>query len=149
MSLQCNDLFPQLRITETDLRKEKMNWKTYLTLALCSVWILSGCATTQPVDPRVKIIDEFVSQSITITEISSRKNQGGLLEVQVTGFNRSSSYKKLEYRIEWLDSNGFKIKTILSRWTHIPAFEKSEFRFKAVAPKPSASDFRILIRKGK
>jgi len=125
-----------------------MNWKSYMILFLCSVWIISGCATTRPVDPRVKIIDDFLSPNISITEVSSRINEGEFLEVQVTGFNRASVYKKLEYRIEWLDRSGFKIKTILSGWTHIPAYKNSEFRFKAVAPKPSASDFRILIRKG-
>jgi len=125
-----------------------MNWKTY-TVLFFSAWFLFGCATkTQPIDPSVKIIDEFISPSVSITEVSSRIDQSGLLKVQVTGFNRSSSYKKLEYRIEWLDEHGFIIKSILSRWTQIPAFEKSEFRFNAVAPKTSASDFRILIRRG-
>jgi uncharacterized protein YcfL len=128
--------------------KEKMHWKTYMMVFLCSAWSISGCATTQPVDSRVTIIDKFISPSISITEVLSRIDQSGLLEVQVTGFNRSSSYKKLEYRIDWLDSNGFKIKTILSRWILISAYEHSEFRFKAVAPKSSASNFRILIRKG-
>ena len=125
-----------------------MNWKTYIMLFLCSVCVISGCATTQPVDSRVRIIDELLNQNISITEVLSRINKGGFLEVQVTGFNRASSYKKLEYRIEWFDTNGFEIKTILSGWTHIPAYKNSEFRFKAVAPKSSASNFRVLIRKG-
>jgi hypothetical protein len=75
-------------------------------------------------------------------------NSGGLLVIQVTGVNQTTSYKKLEYKIEWIDQNGFVIPTILSRWTEFPAFENTGFRFKAVAPKTTATDFRILIRKG-
>jgi len=110
--------------------------------------LLTGCVTTRPVDPRITIIDTFLTTDITITDVSSIVNNGGLIEIQVTGTNQTSFYKKFEYKINWLDQNGLIIPTILSRWTMFPAYEKSEFRFKAVAPKTTATDFRILIRKG-
>lgn len=117
-------------------------------LTLLFVFLLTSCATVRPADPRVTIIDNFLASDILVSNVSSVINRGDLLEIQVTGTNNTSSYKKLEYKIEWLDNNGFIIPTILSRWTEFPAFGKAEFRFKAVAPQTTATDFRILIRKG-
>lgn len=112
------------------------------------MFLLTNCATVRRIDPRIAIIDRFLTTDITITDVSSIVNNGGLVEIQVTGANQTSFYKKLEYKINWLDQNGLIIPTILSRWTRFPAYEKSEFRFKAVAPKTTATNFRILIRKG-
>lgn len=120
-----------------------------LQLILCFMFVPIGCATVKPImDPRVTIIDHSLSGDLSIINVSSVVNKGGLMEVQVTGINKTSFYRKPEYKIEWLDQNGFKISTILSRWTEFPAYKKSAFRFKAIAPKPTATDFRILIRKG-
>ncbi len=118
------------------------------TLMLISAFLLTSCATVGPIDPRVTIIDNFLASDISINTVSSVVNNGGFLVIQVNGVNKTSFYKKLEYKIEWLDQNEFVIPTILSRWTGFPAFENTEFKFKAVAPKTTATDFRILIRKG-
>jgi uncharacterized protein YcfL len=104
--------------------------------------------TTKPVSQRITIIDNFLATDISVTDVSSAINSSGFMEVQVTGINKTDFYKQLEYKIEWLDLNGLKISTIMSRWTRFPAHENSEFRFKAVAPKTTATDYRILIRKG-
>lgn len=125
-----------------------MNLQKVEILILLSVFLIAGCVTARPVDPRVKVIDNYLASDISISNVLSATNSGRLLEVQVTGVNKTALYKKLEYKIEWLDQNGFVISTILSRWTEFPAFENAEFRFKAVAPKTTATDFRILIRKG-
>ena len=117
-------------------------------LVLISVFMLTSCATARPIDPRVTIVDNFLASDISINNVSSMVNNGGFLEIQVNGLNKTSFYKKLEYKIEWLDKSGFTISTIMSRWTEFPAFENTEFKFKAVAPKTTATDFRILIRKG-
>jgi hypothetical protein len=93
-------------------------------LTVC-VFMLTGCMAAKSVDPRITILGTFLATDIAITDVSSLTNKGGFL----------------------LDQNGFVIPTILSRWTSFPAYEKSEFRFKAVAPKTTATNFRILIRK--
>ena len=95
---------------------------------------------------KATIIDSFLDNEISITQIKSLINTGGLMEVQLTGVNSTSSYKKLEYKIEWFDNNGFLIDTVMSRWTDFPAYGNSEFGFRAVAPKAAAVDFRIRIR---
>jgi len=115
---------------------------------LISYLILTGCAGVQTVDPRVSIIDNFLAADISINKVLSRINSSGFMEIQINGVNKTLFYKKLEYKIEWFDQNGFLIHTILSQWTEFPVFENAEFSFKAVAPKTTATDFKILIRKG-
>lgn len=122
-----------------------------IIVLLFMLLMLISCVTTKPIGPivpRITVIDNFLKADILITEASSILNSSGFIEVQVTGINKTAFYKQLEYRVEWLDRNGLKISTIMSRWTTFPAYENSEFRFKAVAPKTTASDYRILIRKG-
>lgn len=106
----------------------------------------SGDETVKHADSKATIIDSLLECEISITGVKTLINKGGLMEVQLTGVNNTSSYKKLEYRIEWLDKNGFFIKTVMSRWTDFPAYGNSEFGFRAVAPTTAATDFRIKIR---
>ena len=110
--------------------------------------MLTSCATARYIEPRITIIDNLLASEISINNVSAVVNNGGFLVIQVNGVNKTSFYKKLEYKIKWLDQNGFIIQSILSRWTRFPAFENTEFKFKAVAPKPTVTDFRILIRRG-
>ena len=105
-----------------------------------------GDDTAKHADSKATIIDSFLAYEISITEVKALTNKGGLMEVQLTGVNNTSSYKKLEYRIEWLDKNGFLIETVMSRWTDFPAYGNSEFGFRAVSPATAATDFRIKIR---
>jgi len=97
---------------------------------------------------KVTIIDSFLDNEISITHVKGLINTGGLMEVQLTGVNNTSSYKRLEYKIEWFDNNGFLIDTVMSRWTDFPAYGNSEFGFRAVGPTTAATDFRIKIREG-
>jgi len=97
---------------------------------------------------KVTIIDSFLDNEISITHVKGLINTGGLMEVQLTGVNNTSSYKKLHYRVEWLDNSGFLIDTVMSRWTDFPAYGNSEFGFRVVGPTTAATDFRIKIREG-
>lgn len=124
-----------------------MNLQKQTLLILFFAFLLSGCVRTQAINPRVSVINRYLALSISISKVSSMINSGGFLEVQVTGMNQTEFYKKLAYKIEWLDQNGFVIPTILSSWTEFPAFENAEFRFKAIAPRTTATDFKILIDK--
>jgi uncharacterized protein YcfL len=122
-----------------------MKYTYSLFVAAVAVLFLSGCATRY-VDSRVSFVDQNLSYDIDIKQVSSAVNKGGLLEIQLTGFNKKSFDKNIEYRIEWLDKNGFAIKTISTKWTRYFINKKSEFRIGQVGPNESASDFRIQLR---
>ncbi len=119
------------------------------TLIILAVFFLAGCVVAPPaIDPRITIIEDDLAADLSILELSTHTTGGGFLEVQVTGMNKTPFYKKLEYKVEWLDQSGMIVPTILSRWTIFPAYGKAEFRFKSISPKTTVSDFRVLIRKG-
>lgn len=122
-------------------------FKAFIIIITCTVLMLTGCTIINPADPRVTIIDDNFFSDLTITAVKTTPHYGDLMEVQVTGRNDTSSYNKLEYKIEWLDNNEMLIPSVISGWTQFPGFENSEFRFKAVAPTMSATDFRIIIRR--
>ncbi len=116
-------------------------------ITICIILFLTGCTSMNSIDPRVTIIDDPFFSDLTITEVKITPHYGDFMEVQVTGRNDTSTYNKLEYKIEWLDNNEMLIPSVMSGWTKFPGFENSEFRFKAVAPTMSATDFRIKIRR--
>jgi len=123
-----------------------------LLIILFVLSLMAGCAGLEPVkvpfnDPRVTVTGAIIRSEIKVTELTTRFNSGGFLEVQVTGINKASGYRDLEYKIDWIDRDGFVIKTILSRWTAFPAYANATFSLTGVAPKTSTSDFRITIRK--
>jgi len=119
---------------------------TYSIFAIAvALLFLAGCATRY-IDPRVSFIDQNLSHDIDVIQVSSRVNQGGLMEMQFTGFNNKSFDKNIEYRIEWLDQSGFAIKTITTKWTRYFVNKKSEFRISQVGPNKKASDFRVQFR---
>lgn len=126
----------------------------FVVLFLCS--FMAGCAGLSPTrvpfnDPRVTVVGSMtgtdIRSHIKVTGLTTRINSGGFMEVQVTGINKAGGYRDLEHKIDWIDRDGFVIKTILSRWTTFPAYADATFSFKRVAPKTSASDVRITIRK--
>ncbi len=124
-----------------------IRFKAFSIITICIIMLLTGCTSMNPIDPRVTIIDDHFFSDLSITGVNVTPHYGDFMEVQVTGRNNASSYKKFEYKIEWLDQNEMLIPSVMSGWTGFPGFENSEFRFKAVAPTMSATDFRIIIRR--
>ena len=68
------------------------------------------------------------------------------MKTQITGKNSANHYQKLEYKIIWLDDNGFVINTILSKWRDVSADANQEFYITNISPNTKASDFRLHIR---
>ena len=138
-----------------------------LTLILAALTVLAyGCS--QPRDPRIHVRDEIrpdtlgsnivtrpvarafsdlIGQGIVINEAVIRRNNAGLLELNISGYNQSYKTKRFRYRVEWLDENGLLIETKTSVWLPMSAMGKSPFSFKVVAPRPEAVNFRMDTRK--
>jgi hypothetical protein len=128
--------------------------------------LASGC--NQPHDSRIHVREEvgsdtlgsnivtrpithafsaLIGEGIEVTNAVTMRNEAGLLELHVTGFNRSYDTKRFRYRVEWLDENGLLIETKTSVWLPMSATGKSPFSFKVVAPRPKAVNFRMDTRK--
>ncbi len=89
----------------------------------------------------------LIGEGIEVTQAVTKRNDAGLLELYVNGFNRSQFTKKFQYRVEWLDQDGQVIQTKTSVWQRMSAMGKSPFSFKVVAPRPEAVNFRMDTRK--
>ena len=116
---------------------------------LLTFFCISGCGTyssSPPVlnDSRVRIVG---AHEITVTQVVTRINLSDLMEVQVNGESRALGFSNLEYKVDWIDRDGFTLKTIMSRWTTFPAYKGTTFNFNAIAPSDKAINFRITIRK--
>ena len=69
--------------------------------------------------------------------------------VQVSGYNKATSVRRFDYKVDWLDENGFVIDSQASKWLPVSARPKSSFTFSSVAPSKEAADFKIDTRKQK
>ena len=138
-----------------------------LVISLAAFIILTaGC--NKPVEPRVNVregvasdtllnnyltrpvavaFSALIGEGIILTDVQTNKNDAGLLEVYVSGFNKSYGTKKFRYRVEWLDEKGLLIETKTSVWLPMSAMGKQPFSFKVVAPRPDAVNYRMDTRK--
>ncbi len=97
--------------------------------------------------PVAHAFSALMGEGIEVTEAVTRRNDAGFLELFITGLNESYNTKRFRYRVEWLDADGLLIETKTTTWLPMSAMGKSSFRFKAVAPRTNAVDFRMDTRK--
>ncbi|HOW67040.1 MAG TPA: YcfL family protein [Candidatus Paceibacterota bacterium] len=135
--------------------------KTNALLALCplAVFLLSGCHTTsvntveraQPVaapqvmaDRRV-VTDPSLSRRVQIVAVNESEEPSGLLRIQIMVQNTTRKTQSFTYRFEWIDHRGMILDTPAS--ASIPrVIEGGEnLLITAIAPHPSAKDFRIKL----
>ena len=142
--------------------------KTITNILLFALALVVMSCNEQQRDPRIHLREEIrsdnlvdnivtrpvahafsalIGEGIEITEAVTRRNKAGILELYVSGFNRSYKTRRFKYRVEWLDENGLLIQTKTSVWLRTSAMGKSPFSFKVVAPTPKAVNFRMDTRK--
>ncbi len=107
---------------------------------LAALW--GGCQSP-PKDLRVNT--DWVP-SVTIQQISTRRTADGFMQVQATGYNAAPEVRRFEYRVVWLDAEGFVIPSKTDVWQPISAGPRSQFFVQSVAPRTDALDFRINTR---
>ena len=144
--------------------------KTLLLIA-CMVTsvVLTGC-NEQSCDSRVKVQDKvksdniggniitrplisagsaMVGHGIEINDVKQTRNEAGLLEVSIIGFNKAYNPSRFEYYMEWVDENGAVIESATDNWMPLSVNARSDFSFKVVATNPDAVDFRMNTRKNR
>ena len=97
--------------------------------------------------PVANAFSALIGEGIEIKEAIMIRNKDGFMELNVNGFNRSSSVRKFRYRVEWLDTNGIVLQNRTSVWQRASAMGKSPFAIRAVAPRTEAVNFRMDTRK--
>jgi uncharacterized protein YcfL len=54
--------------------------------------------------------------------------------------------RNVAYKIDWIDKNGFIVKTILSKWKMATVEENRDFTINGVSPSNQIKDFVIRVQ---
>jgi uncharacterized protein YcfL len=119
-----------------------------ITVVSLTFLLFSGCVTPQAKHESniAQVVDKCITDTIVIEDIKGKKQRDGFMKTQITGRNTSNSYQQLEYKIVWLDNDGFVIKSILSNWRKVSADKNQDFYITNISPNTKANDFRLYIR---
>jgi len=132
-----------------------------LCAALLSVFLFAGCQSGSVntveraetvgrrqwvVDKRV-IRDKFLADKLGVAAVNQSMTPGGTLQVQLEVVNRTSWYRRFNYRFEWFDAQGMLVNTPASAWV-TGQLEGGETKFiTGVAPNALCQDFRVKFIK--
>lgn len=105
---------------------------------------LAACATKQPVYVDEHIFLQGVDASI-VKSIRYNRNDNNLIQVELILQNKSD--KKLDYKINWLDGDGFTLSDPINLdYNRIYLNGGRELQLKKVAPDARAKNFKIILK---
>lgn len=126
-----------------------------LTFALAS--LLCACDTVNMVEPanpasqremlsdKRIITDSSLDDIAYVAGVNTARNSAGLLKVQAKLVNKTTAYRNINYKFEWIDKSGMQVSAPTSTWISLP-IEGGESRFvSAVAPNKNVVDFRLKL----
>lgn len=126
-----------------------------VTRLLAVVWlILSGCSqqarvVPQPVatHPRAELLlsREGLSQDVALEDIRFR-SVGRFEETQFTVRNASTARYTLEYKVNWLDRDGFEARNGDGSWQRFTLSPGQREQFKSTGRSPEAYQVRVQLR---
>jgi len=145
------------------MRGDYMRIISYLILLVLvsfGVSALSGCAATSGItgsavvvkgsegyqqETRVMVDNDSLARAIKITDLKSTF-AGDLLRANVTLYSKRTDTLALQYKFRWYNSQGIEIDPESSPWQPIIIYGRETKSVQAVAPNPSAKEFKIEIR---
>jgi uncharacterized protein YcfL len=111
--------------------------------------VMIGCVGQQTAslisDPRLHV-DSNLNSGVIFSSIIDDITPGGFTEIQLSGFNHSTSVCKIEYRVTWFDTRGMAVDSILSRWQRQTLINDMPFQIQAISPNTTIGSFLIQIR---
>ena len=126
-----------------------------LTFALAS--LLCACDTVNMVEPanpasqremlsdKRIITDSSLDDIAYVAGVNTARNSAGLLKVQAELVNKTTAYRNINYKFEWIDKSGMQVSAPTSTWISLP-IEGGESRFvSAVAPNKNVVEFRLKL----
>lgn len=99
------------------------------------------------VRPIGDMVSALLGEGLEVERIKTSNSNDGIMLVQIGVYNKSTKTRKFQYKVDWLDANGFSIDTKTSVWLPFSVAAKSRANISAIAPKADAVDFTINTRK--
>jgi uncharacterized protein YcfL len=136
-----------------------MKWQ--IGCALLAVLVAGGCKTVNTVtraepvaqstplaDKRV-ITDGGLGRTAEVVAIRQTTVSGDLLRLDIDVRNSSSNQQRFNYIFEWFDAQGMQVFTPMSRWQGQIIEGAETITLTAIAPTPTAKDFRLKFQKSR
>ncbi|WP_421329519.1 YcfL family protein [Aeromonas veronii] len=120
-------------------------------LALGLALLLTGCATNTSgvalYGPAggAPTLEQHQNVNVTLTELS-RRQQNGLLQVNVAAASTQRGDNKQQYIFYWYDEAGQEVASDGRGWTPIKLHGYQTRTLSALAPSPAAQGYRIYVR---
>ncbi|WP_419766105.1 MAG: DUF1425 domain-containing protein [Arcobacter sp.] len=123
--------------------------KVYLLIGILSLVLFSGCAQKEMEvvsDSHIIIEDSSLDRWLKLERVNHVKRHDGFILLEAKFKNTSSTNKKVVYKIDWLDRNGFSERSILSKWKIAEVEAKRGFMIRAISPSIRAENFEIRLQ---
>lgn len=121
------------------------------TLALGLALLLTGCATNTSgialygAAGAAAVAEQHQNVNVTLTELS-RREQNGLLQVNVAATSTQRSDNRLQYLFYWYDEAGQEMASDGRGWTPLKLHGYQSRTLSALAPSPAARGYRLYVR---
>ncbi|MFM5438100.1 YcfL family protein [Aeromonas enteropelogenes] len=121
------------------------------TLALGIALLLAGCATNTSgialygAAGAAAVAEQHQNVNVTLTELS-RREQNGLLQVNVAATSTQRSDNRLQYLFYWYDEAGQEVASDGRGWTPLKLHGYQSRTLSALAPSPAARGYRLYVR---
>lgn len=121
------------------------------TLALGLALLLAGCATNTSgialygAAGAAAVAEQHQNVNVTLTELS-RREQNGLLQVNVAVTSTQRSDNRLQYLFYWYDEAGQEVASDGRGWTPLKLHGYQGRTLSALAPSPAARGYRLYVR---
>lgn len=121
------------------------------TLALGLSLLLAGCATNTSgialygAAGAAAVAEQHQNVNVTLTELS-RREQNGLLQVNVAATSTRRSDNRLQYLFYWYDEAGQEVASDGRGWTPLKLHGYQSRTLSALAPSPAARGYRLYVR---
>ncbi|MFM5336118.1 YcfL family protein [Aeromonas enteropelogenes] len=121
------------------------------TLALGLALLLTGCATNTSgialygAAGAAAVAEQHQNVNVTLTELS-RREQNGLLQVNVAATSTRRSDNRLQYLFYWYDEAGQEVASDGRGWTPLKLHGYQSRTLSALAPSPAARGYRLYVR---
>ncbi len=127
----------------------------FLFIVFCCFCVI-GCSSRNGVkngstdgialqDPHIVIQDKGMQKWLRFERVNSVLRKDGLLEFEALFTNITNHGKRLAYKVEWRDENGFTIKSILSRWIAADVEGRRRLTVHGISPNIKARDFLLIV----
>lgn len=115
-----------------------------LFFSCAAALLLSGCSPSL-IHVKDKTVTAESRYPQYVTDIRSRTNDNGILEVQITFL--SSKSRTINYKVEWLDNQGYGLRNpIDERYRELSLTRNESYVMHKLASDKRAKDIKVHIK---